>query len=312
MSKIIERILKAACLPALLEKMKKLKPTDQQSVLLELFQHRVESLTPAAVLNQYKNNRFVPPAGVSPVKIIDLEKYAFTILPETFDQMRLSPVSPLGSCSVLGTVDQNKVLSTIRNVEVCADPTNTMALETALRRKKNPNFTVRLAASQQVVRSQKFDNPAYSSHFTIFAVTSAGKRDAGYKSMISELREHIDFYLKLIETYLPDEAPEDFIKIKLSPFNPSLGKRLSENIIDPINSTTSFKAELDLTRKSGIGYYQDVAMAIELKTKSGEYLKVIDGGDTDWTAKLVSNHKEYFLSSCVGIELFLGIMSGSV
>lgn len=309
MSRIIERILKASCIPALLDQLKKLKPTDQQSILLELFKYRTDKLTPPQVLQQYSNNRFVKPSSVPPLKINEFENLAFRLIPETFDQMRFSPVAPLGSCSVLGTVDQNKVVSTIRNTEVCADPTNTMALESALRRKKNPNFSVRLVASQPVVRSQKFDNPAFTSHFTIFALTSAGKRDAGYSSMLEELKNHLFFYTDLIGNYAGGSIPENLIKIKLTPFNKALGNRLVQNIIEPFNDRfTGFKAELDLARESGRNYYKDVALAIEIMNSEGEYLKVVDGGDTTWTADLLSNGKEYFLSSCIGIDLFLKLL----
>ena len=38
---------------------------------------------------------------------------------------------------------------------------------------------------------------------------------------------------------------------------------------------------------------------------NGNYYQLVDGGNTDWMQKLLNNRKEFFLSSCIGIDLFL-------
>jgi len=110
-----------------------------QSLLLAVYRRRASRLSPAAVLRQYQENRFVQPAHVSSWESVEFDRLAYSLLPECFEVVELSPVSPLGSCSVLATVDQNNVVTTSRNTEVCADPTNVLALECATRRKKSVN-----------------------------------------------------------------------------------------------------------------------------------------------------------------------------
>lgn len=57
-----------------------------------------------------------------------------------FESVLLSPVSPFGSCSVFGCVDQNNVVGAGRGLEVLADPTNALALELGARIKGGARF----------------------------------------------------------------------------------------------------------------------------------------------------------------------------
>ena len=64
-----------------------------------------------------------------------MDRVAFATLPSAFSPLELSPVSPLGTNSVVATVSQNKTLTTTRGLEVVSDATNVLALECALRRR---------------------------------------------------------------------------------------------------------------------------------------------------------------------------------
>jgi hypothetical protein len=113
-----------------------------------------------------------------------------------FEAVELSPAQPFGSHSVLGGIDQNNVLTTIRNAEVAGDPTTALAVEAALRRRRSAG-TMRLCAAQRVVRLQPFDVPGFSPHFKLFGLVSAG-RDAGRNDFeCASLREHLSVYLRL-------------------------------------------------------------------------------------------------------------------
>lgn len=200
MDKIINRIIDESECPQLLKILSEMKMTDLQSFLIKIYHDKVLKLSPSSVLSQYENNRFVTIADISPLELIEFEKLAFNSLPAGYDPIILSPVSPLGSCSVLGLVDQNKVISTIRNTEVCADSTNIMALESAKRRKINKTEElVKLATCHRLLRAQKFDNPAFTSHFSVFCLSTAGRMVAGYDTLMLSLLEHIEFYLKLLK-----------------------------------------------------------------------------------------------------------------
>ena len=133
---IIQRILRQAQAPDLLDALvERLGASDLQSLLLEVYRRRAAKLSPGDVLRQYEGNRFVKPAQVSHQALLVFDQLAFSLLPAGFEVLALSPVAPLGTSSVVATVDQNVVLSTIRNTEVTADATGVLALEAAHRRR---------------------------------------------------------------------------------------------------------------------------------------------------------------------------------
>jgi hypothetical protein len=136
------------------------------------------------------------------------DRTAFQVAGE-FAAVELSPVGPLGLNHVLGSIDQNNVLTTIRNAEVLGDPTTALALECWRRRKdqarRSGGETVRLCCSQRLVRLQPFDEPGYSPHFRLFALVSAGRDTGSHAFEIQHLGEHIRFYLRLL-TALNDQG----------------------------------------------------------------------------------------------------------
>jgi len=134
--KIINRILKKVQVPDLMEILEdRMSLTDLQSLLLEVYRRRTKHITLRDVFDQYNQNRFVQPAQVNPKDILEFDSLAYSLLPPDFESVELSPVCPLGTVSVLATVDQNNTLTTIRNTEVCSDSTNMLALECARRRR---------------------------------------------------------------------------------------------------------------------------------------------------------------------------------
>lgn len=308
MDKIIERIINESECPQLLDILQNMKMTDLQSLLIKIYRDKALKLTPVSVLKQYEENRFVDIAGISPLQLIEFEKLAFDNLPAEFDPIILSPVSPLGSCSALGTVDQNKIVTTIRNTEVCADSTNIMALESAKRRKSlNTDELVKLASYHRLLRAQKFDNPAFSTHFGVFCLSTAGKLSAGHDNLIISLSEHIEFYLKFIQNISTLGLVAEDVKVGITAINQNLKQKLQEQIVVPLaEKYPEFTFLLDQTRTTALNYYKDVSLAINLKSPvDGNYYQLGDGGNTDWTQKLLNNNKEFFLSSCIGVDLFL-------
>src|SRR6185436_12731596 len=92
---------------------------------------------------------------------------------EAFEAIELSPLAPLGACSVVGPTSQNKIVSALRGTEVLSDPTNVLALECALRLRRNAAEIVRLATCQRCVRAQEVPKKSgYSPHFRIFCLAT--------------------------------------------------------------------------------------------------------------------------------------------
>ncbi|RPI20237.1 MAG: hypothetical protein EHM61_27475 [Acidobacteria bacterium] len=310
-NKIVDRIVRESGLPGLLEVLtERITPTDLQSLLLEAFRRKAAGISPAALLRQYAANRFVRCANTSPQEALELDRLAFSLLPPGFEVLELSPVSPLGACSALGTVDQNKVVATIRNTEVCADPTNVLALESALRRKQATKSRevgdTKLCASQRVVRAQLFKGPASFAHFRIFSLCTAGRDRGNSLFEVEALCEQIDFYLRLLLAARAAGHKVGKVRVSLTPFVRGKAELLENQIIARLASKyPEISFVLDLDREAGRGYYIWAGFQIFAKEPEGAEWFLIDGGFTDWTEKLMRNRKERLLISGMGTERFL-------
>lgn len=199
-SKITRRIVGESGVPRLYSSLAEdLSASDLQSLLLEVFRFRARAGTEPDLLARYKRSQLTAPSAVSARLLNTFDRVAFQTAAE-FEAVDLSPVSPLGTAQLLGGIDQNNVLTTIRNAEVLGDSTPVLALECARRRRELANRTpspVRLATSHRTVRLQPFDVPGFTPHFRLFTLVSAG-RDTGSSSFeLQHLNEHIRFYLSL-------------------------------------------------------------------------------------------------------------------
>jgi hypothetical protein len=102
-----------------------LSPTDLQSLLLSLARTRARRIGPAEALRRWKSDRFVRPATIDPGRLSDVENRLWRRLRNTpFVGLALSPVTVLGTCTSVGAVDQNRIVSIVRSGEVVSDPTN--------------------------------------------------------------------------------------------------------------------------------------------------------------------------------------------
>src|SRR2546425_11966327 len=161
-SRIMTRIERDTGVPHLADILSdRLAPTDLKSLLLEVYARRAKRRDPKALLDDHVSNRFAQPSASNPGHLLEWDKVAFSKLPKAFRPVELSPVCPLGAASVLSPVSQDWIVSTIRNTEVVADSTNVLALECAVRRREQKNFStghadpVHLAASHRLLRARR-------------------------------------------------------------------------------------------------------------------------------------------------------------
>jgi hypothetical protein len=308
---IIRRIVREAATPELIGILsERISPTDLQSLLLEVYRRRAARITVASLMKQYTANRFVQLATTSPLETLEFDGLAYSLLPAGFEAVELSPVAPLGSCSVLGTVDQNNTVATVRNTEVCADSTNVLALECARRRKRQyksgiPN-DVRLCASHRLLRGQVFSGAASFAHFRAFCLCTAGRDRGSHTFERAALHEHVDFYLRLLSRSREIGAAVAAIRVAVTPFAEGLAGVLGHEVrpkLAALHPEVAF--ELDVSRKAGRGYYRGAGFQIFATDAAGTEHFLVDGGFTDWTEKLMNNRKERLLISGMGTERFL-------
>jgi hypothetical protein len=308
MHSITERIEREAGVPGLVAILaERLTPTDLQSLLLEVYRLRSRQLPPAAVLANYRANRFTRPSAVSPTLLLEWEQVAMSQLPPEFEALALSPVCPLGANSVVAPVDQNWAVATARNVEVVSDSTNVLALECALRRREllrtDPRSTVpvHLAASHRLLRAQQYTSPHSVTHFSAFALCSAGRDQGNLQFELAAVKLHARFYFRALRAFLGDDVPLRFSVTRLWPEGSD--GLLEAELLSPIRAEfEAVECSIDRQRTSGLGYYQDLCFHIHAAATSGERLELVDGGSVDWTQKYLSSAKERLVISGLGSE----------
>ena len=304
--KIIERIEREIGIPGLAALLAtRLSPTDLQSLLLEVFHQRAQRQQPSEVLATYQSNRLVKPGSVSPAQLLAWERLAYEHLPPEFELVTLSPVCPLGTAAAVAPIDQDWVLSTIRNVEVVSDSTNVLALECAVRRRHrlldNPKSkeVIHLATSHRLLRTQSYSNPALSSHFSALALCSAGQDQGNLRFELTSLVLHITFYLRALTAYL---GPE--IELRVAVVDPESADRrafLKDRLFAPIQDEFP-QVDCVFDRERDQGYYADLRFHIDATTPAGSPIELVDGGPVTWTQALLSNGKERCVISGIGSE----------
>jgi hypothetical protein len=282
-----------------------LPPTDLQTLLLSVARTRASRVRPAHLLRRWRTDRFVRPAAADPRQITAIEARLWQLLPAQFDGVELSPVVPIGTCSALGPVSQNRVVTTTRSSEVLSDSTNALAIEAADRRLRQQSLrtTVHLAASHRLLRAQRF-GPGASAHFRLFSLVSSG-RDTGCGNMQAQL---LTLHLGYWQRVLAAVAPAAVARLHYTVFgNPVVRERIDDTVLPAVSRsstktpTVTIAEEAD--RDRGRGYYVDAALRIT-GTVGEEALDLGDGdgGFTTWTAQLMGDAKERCLTSCVSVE----------
>jgi hypothetical protein len=134
-SKIIERVSAETGIPRLLPALaNEIALSDVQSLLMHAYQARTANFGESD-LRRAAERSLVASSKVDARLLNQFDRTAYEVASE-FEAVELSPVGPLGMNHVLGGIDQNNVLTTIRNAEVLGDPTTALALE-CWRRRQN-------------------------------------------------------------------------------------------------------------------------------------------------------------------------------
>src|SRR5712691_2947487 len=308
-SRIIERIERDAGVPNLTDVLvDRLAPTDLQSLLLEVYGRRAKKRDPKELIKDYISNRFARPSTANPTRLLEWDRIAFSRLPIVFQPVELSPVCPLGTGSVLSPISQDWTVSTSRNTEVVADSTNVLAIECAVRRCEQRNFSsgkvasVHLAASHRLLRGQKFGvGPGTRQHFRILTLCSAG-RDSGNLLFETEtVGLHIGFYLAALKQFLGTKTA---LRVAISDFGSTVMRPvIRSGVIEKLQSAhRKVSIGIDQGRKQGRGYYGQLSFKIFATSSEGREHELVDGGDVNWTQKLLNNAKERLIISGCGSE----------
>lgn len=78
---------------------------------------------------------------------------------------------------------------------------------------------------------------------------------------------------------------------------------LKHKVIGPLQADfPEARFRFNLARLEGLGYYTGLCLRLSPQAPDGVHYPVADGGFTDWTARLLQDHKERLLTSGIGSE----------
>ena len=244
-------------------------------IFVKAFRERAAKRNPNEILSDYElKKEFYGVSSIDQRELIKLESAFYAVVPEKFDAVEVSPISPFGLNSVITKVSQDISLSTIRGSEVVSDPTTPLALECATRRKQmlvNDDTRmnlVNLATTQRVLRLQPFDkDKGYMQHFSLFGLCSGG-RDQGKESfMIDSTIEHISVWLDLVRHLKSNGHSFNNISVNLSDI------KVLEQLITTLSipreeiNKNSLNEDFDFFKEYNIGLPREVASMQEIETE---------------------------------------------
>lgn len=308
MSNISKLIAEKTGYPDLLNDLiEKLSGSELNTLLLELFRKKAGKITPAAVLKQFRANRFVAPSVVDPISFRELEiRYLKLAEKKGFKLVTLSPLTCLGTCSAMGFVDQNNVVSALRGTEVVSDATNVFAILIADEfKKQKKNSVLKYATAQRHVRSQFITAPGLTPHFSIFCMATGGVDTGGFTFEVDNLLDHIHLHFLLFsEDFGSDQL---ILKIFLKDDNEIFHSKL-EDILQGLKG--SLKIDIEKQPVAG-DYYKLIRFRFFVEHRQRQ-VNLSDGGFVDWTQKLISNRKHRLIISGIGTELIHKLKSGQL
>ena len=272
-SKILEKVLKKTGIPNLVEILSEvLSPSELQSLMLEVYNQQAKHIPLKKLYEEYLSSRFVLPSEIPQSQYNKFDTIAIKNLPAYFETIDISPVAPLGSCSAMSNLSQNRIITTCRNNEVVADSTNYLALECVKRRKinlhTNPKSAVpvRLATSHRLIRGQTFTGEKFSAHFRVFSLCTAGRDEGHLTFEATHLKEHIGFYLTIFKKLLNIPGDAD-IEVFLTDFSEKHIDQLWKDVAQPLSKKFSnIQVSFDQHWEAAKNYYGDICFRINLNT----------------------------------------------
>lgn len=305
MNEILKRLLTQFGDTELVEKFSTLSNSDFNSLMLEIFQSRVNKITPADMVKAFQVNRFSVPSKLDPVAYHVMEA-EFLSAAEKLDvkPVLLSPAAPFASSSVFGYVSQNNVASAVRGVEILPDPTNMLSIMIAeqLKNKKVDNTKpIHYCTTARVLRAQTIPKTnRHFAHFGQFCIVSSGKDTGSYTCEKELLIKQLAFYKELLwEKY---GANLSVILQKRRGYTDGDGffdvvAELVKNELP--DGSLSFDMEY-----GNSDYYKGISFIVYME-KNGDRLEIGGGGFVDWIQRLTNNKKERCLINGVGLDRLL-------
>jgi hypothetical protein len=296
----LERITSRLGEPIIVDKLaEELTPSELTTLMLAVAERRASRVEPAEVLRRYRSDRFSRPARVPFARLREVEDLFIGAVPPGWGWIVPSPLLPFGTHARLGDVSQDWVVTATRANEVAADPTVALALEAAVARKDSTTRRgmqpERLATMQRIVRAQLYASPDAFTHFSIFALATAGRGLEGERFEHEALAEHLAIHIAALARV------SEAVELVLSTGGDQSGRRLLEAVRDRWQADPKVGVSEDPRRLPGQRYYRKACFKV-LATIGGEEIEIADGGFTDWMSRLLDDRRERLLISGAGMD----------
>lgn len=292
---------------ALVTALAEMQGAELSSMLLDVADARVAERAPSRVLRQYESDRFVRPSRVDPRVRLEVERACFESA-SAFEPIELSPLAAFGTCASVATVSQKKIVTTMRGSEVASDPSNTLALECASRlKRRGSRETIKLCASQRVVRAQALARPEHTAHFLIFVTAVAGRDPGGRVFQEQAIAEHLEVQLRLLEALAERGHPTRDVSVMLSPDakHTEAAARVAARLV---LARPSLPVDIDPEREAKSGYYHGLCFSLYV-AHEGARIPLGDGGLVPWLATLTGDRKERYAVGAIGAEVLASFLA---
>ena len=341
-SQIVRRIEQELGLTGLVDALAtKLSASDLRSLLMEVYRTRAAEIKVAAIRAQTASDPLMAPSTASARDLMAFDSMAFQAASE-FIALDLSPVCPFSATSTLGGTSQNNIVTTIRNAESLGDPTIALALDASRRRRSealvrlcashrvirlqpfdvpgySPHFRLfALVTAGRDTGSLRFETAHLLEHVRVYLRMFRMLTDAGFalQSPIVELSDMVAIEAALAAAgATSDEVRKSVCAHRLGGSERFLRERgisapadsrhplLDSSVIGPLRDEfPEAQFRLNQERLEGLGYYRSFTLRISVQAPDGIRYPLVDGGFTDWTARLLGNQKERLLISGIGSE----------
>jgi hypothetical protein len=324
-SRIAHRIERELGMPGLVDALaSKLPASDLRSIMMEVYLARAEGVNAAGICAHAARDPLMAPSTVSARDLMVFDSAAFQAASE-FVALELSPLCPFSSASTLGGTSQNNVVTTIRNAEALGDPTIALASHRVIRLQPfdvpgySPHFRLfGLVTAGRDTGSFRFETVHLVEHVRVY-LRLFRILTAGGVALVSPLVEFAD--MMAVEEALAaagvtrDEirqavrahrlgGSERFLRERgIAALPDAQRPQLESDVIAPLRDEfPEAQFRMNQQRLEGLGYYRSFTLRISPQAPDGTRYPIVDGGFTDWTARLLGSRKERLLISGIGSE----------
>ncbi len=270
-----------------IEKLLNMSDRNLNTLLLELFNRRSKNIIPKDVYQKYNDfYEFFGPSKENLRNIIELDNLFLNCLPEKYEAIELSPITPFGANTCITKLSQKNILSTAKNSEVCSDATTALSYEACKKRKsliKDPdkiNTDVNMATIKKVLRMQQFDkSKGYLQHFGQFATITAGRKNVNFE--YEKIKEHIKIWVNLLIKLKENNYSLGEINVGLCHIN-IIEHFIRNNFVDRKMINENSFNDFDLFKEAGIN----------IPSKICSYDDFTENAKNIYSLKLIKNNIE--------------------